>query len=71
MGKRPYVLYTDAFVTVSLATSVSGTASLSLPIPNLAALTGIKLYFQWANLDVGANQLNLTSSNYGRALLGN
>jgi hypothetical protein len=70
-GAPGCVLYIDQVVSVPMVTTANGTSSLPLTIPNDPALVGLKLYFQWANLDTAANALGVTTSNYGRALLGN
>ena len=64
-------LYNDALITVAMATTAGGTSTLPLPVPNNPALVGVKLYFQWIDVDPTANALGLIGSNYGRALVGN
>jgi hypothetical protein len=63
-------IYHDVLVAIGTGTT-TGSAALPLAIPNAAGLVGYKAYFQWVVLDVAANALGVTTSNYGRALIGN
>ena len=63
-------LYQSLDLSGALATNSSGAASAPLPIPSSTSLTGMKIYTQFAILDLKANKLGLAFSNYGRALLG-
>lgn len=60
---------------VSSATAVFtdpvGGASISTVVPASAALVGILFYAQWACFDPPANAMGITSSDYGRVLVGN
>lgn len=51
-------------------TSGSGTATLSIPVPNNDKLVGAKLHHQWMVVDSGANMLGLSFSNGGTATIG-
>ncbi|HHI80834.1 MAG TPA: hypothetical protein ENK02_12765 [Planctomycetes bacterium] len=51
--------------------AVNGKASLKLPIPNSPSLLCARFYNQFLVVDSKANKLGLTSSNYGRGLIGN
>ena len=62
--------YHDAAVLLGTATDASGTASIAIAIPANPALVGYVLYSQWLAFDNGATG-GLTTSNYGRALVGN
>jgi hypothetical protein len=46
--------------TVTAVTSASGNASIPLPLPE--PLAGADLWFQWFHFDLGANPLNLVST---------
>lgn len=71
VGAPNCTVYTNQLVGIGMVASASGTATLSIGVPNDPSLTGLKLYWQWADLDAAANALGLTTSNYGRSLLGN
>ena len=64
------MIYHDGLITVGLVTTTNGTALLNLGVPNDPGVTGLKLYFQFGNQDPAANGLGLTTSNYGRILVG-
>lgn len=51
-------------------TNASGSASLSLPIPNDKTLAGVVFYNQFFVLDPTINSLKLVGSNFGRVLIG-
>lgn len=53
------------------ATDAAGAALRSFTVPNSTAYNGIRLYAQWACLDLPANALGLTTSDYARVLIGN
>ena len=50
--------------------STTGTGAIGLPIPNDPNFVGIVLYSQWFLIDPNLAS-GISSSNYGRALLGN
>jgi hypothetical protein len=52
-------------------TDGSGTALSALAVPGDPSLAGVLIYAQWACLDLGANALGITTSDYARILLGN
>ncbi len=51
--------------------ATNGKASVKLPIPNSASLLCVRFYNQFLVVDAKANKLKLTTSNYGRGLIGN
>jgi hypothetical protein len=53
------------------ATSGNGAGSVSFPVPRMAILDGVHLYFQWLVRDPGANAMGWVFSNGGDALFGN
>jgi hypothetical protein len=59
----------DPLVTFNV-TNTAGTASLTLPIPNSAALLMATFYNQAYVIDNGANPLGLTASNGGEGVIG-
>lgn len=71
IGATGCTMYCNAIIAAPLTTSSSGNARVTVNVPNLPTLVAYKLYFQWANLDVAANSLGITTSDYGRALFGN
>ncbi|HET9384858.1 MAG TPA: hypothetical protein VFO67_06900, partial [Gemmatimonadales bacterium] len=62
--------YIDFVVTFATIADPAGTATVGIAIPADPALVGFLLYSQWIALDGGAAG-GLTTSNYGRALVGN
>jgi hypothetical protein len=62
--------YTDLAVTLGALSDGAGAASIGIAIPADPALVGFLLYSQWVGLDGGVAG-GLTTSNYGRALVGN
>ena len=62
--------YVNAATTLGTFADGAGAATLSTGLPNDPGLVGLTLYSQWAALDAGATG-GLTTSNYGRALIGN
>lgn len=64
-------LYHDVFLALPLSSDASGQASVSFTLPRFRTAIGLLLYFQWAGVDLAANQLGVTTSSYGRALVGN
>lgn len=62
-------LYTDLVFTNLIALDATGAGSQPLGMPAIAS--GFQFYTQYACLDVSANVLGITSSNYGRVLVGN
>jgi len=57
-------------ITVTPTLTNQGMAAITIPIPNSATLSGARFYTQWFALDVPANRVGLTTSNYGRVLVG-
>ncbi len=51
--------------------ATNGKASVKLPIPNSPSLLCARFYNQFLVVDPKANKLKLTTSNYGRGLIGN
>jgi hypothetical protein len=66
-GCRAYV---DIVVTLGTIADGAGAATVGVAVPNDPGLVGVVLYSQWAALD-GLAAGGLTTSNYGRALIGN
>lgn len=66
-GCMQYVT-TDAMSVA--VTDASGTAQKAFVLPNSAAYTGVRLYGQWVCLDLAANALGATTSDYARILIG-
>jgi hypothetical protein len=62
-------LYTDLVFTSLIVLDATGAGSQPLAMP--ATAIGFHFYTQYACLDVSANVLGITSSNYGRVLVGN
>ncbi|MCB9881721.1 MAG: S8 family serine peptidase [Planctomycetes bacterium] len=54
----------------AVATGAAGAGSLTLPIPNVTGLIGIKFYNQYIALDAPANTLGLTFTNGGAGKIG-
>ena len=50
--------------------STAGAGSLTLPIPNVTGLIGVKFYNQYIALDAPANTLGLTFTNGGAGKIG-
>lgn len=65
------LLYTDPLVVLGTLSDASGASAIPLGIPSSPSYVGVKVYTQWLNLDAQANGLGLTTSNYGRVLIGN
>lgn len=63
--------YVSADSANALLTDAAGVASQSVRLPNSSALIGLLVWSQFACVDAGANQLGLTTSNYGRVAIGN
>ncbi len=70
-GAPGCLLYHDVFFVAPLSSDPLGTAALAFPLPRFQNTIGLLLYFQWAAADLSANSLGLTTSSYGRALVGN
>lgn len=51
-------------------TDPSGVALVPFAVPNSSGVIGILLYAQWACLDLPANALGITTSDYARMLIG-
>jgi len=62
--------YVSAVATLLTIADGAGAASTSTTLPNDPGLVGLVIYSQYAPLDAGAPG-GLTTSNYGRALVGN
>jgi hypothetical protein len=62
--------YIDGVVTLGAVADGAGAATIGIAIPASPGLVGAVLYSQWAALD-GLVAGGLTTSNYGRALVGN
>jgi hypothetical protein len=60
----------QSFDLLLAAGAASGSAKVSLPIPNNNALLGVKFLNQWLILNKGANALGLTFSNGGEGTIG-
>jgi len=63
--------YFSLLTTQLVVVGAAGTASVALPVPSLASLVGLKFYAQYACVDLPANTTGITTSNYGRVLVGN
>lgn len=70
-GASGCTLYHDVTASAGVLTDPAGTATLTLAIPTAAPIAGIALYASALVLDLGANAAGVTTTNYGRALLGN
>lgn len=64
-------LYHDVWFALPLLSDPLGQASVSFNLPRFRTAIGLLLYFQWAAVDLPANALGVTTSSYGRALVGN
>lgn len=53
-----------------VATSATGTGSLSIPVPAQNTLIGLKLHHEWMVVDSGANALGFSFSDGGTATIG-
>ncbi len=62
--------YIDGVVAFGAIADGAGAATIGIAIPASAGLVGFLFYSQWAALD-GLAAGGLTTSNYGRALVGN
>jgi hypothetical protein len=62
--------YTDAAVVLPVLLDVAGAGAFAWTIPSAAPI-GVVFYSQFVCLDAGANALGATTSNYGRAFVGN
>jgi len=62
--------YVSPTVTGAVTTSTLGMAAYPIAIPNVVALAGTLLTMQYLVNDPGANAANLTTTNYGRLLIG-
>jgi len=61
----------DTFFTLMMPLPLTnGAVSLPLQVPSVAAFVGSSLWVQWAPIDVGANALSVTTSTFGRVLIG-
>lgn len=70
-GASGCTLYHDITASAGVLTDPAGTATLTLAVPTAAPIAGIALYASALVLDLGANPAGITTTNYGRALLGN
>lgn len=64
-------LLVDPVVLTAHVTSVTGTATSPISVPNTVGLVGADLFHQWVVLDGPANASGLVTSNAGRARIGN
>lgn len=71
IGAAGCTMYHDVLVAIGGLSNASGGATVSLPIPSSPSVVGFTAYFQWVALDLAANAAGITTSNYGRALVGN
>lgn len=61
----------DTFFSLMVPIPVqSGAATVPVGIPPATAFVGASVWAQWAPIDFGANALNLTTSTFGRILIG-
>jgi hypothetical protein len=65
IGAASCQVYIDQVLTQGTSAS-GGVASLTFPIPFDLAFVGVPHYVQWTLLDIAANRLGLTTSNYVR-----
>lgn len=65
-----YQYFSPASTLLAL-TDGAGAAPYPFAVPNSSAFTGMLVYAQWACLDLPANTLGITTSDYARLLLGN
>ncbi|MFO1078846.1 MAG: hypothetical protein U1E73_14080 [Planctomycetota bacterium] len=63
--------YTDNIASLLVFLDGSGAAAKLFGIPNNGGLIGVKVFTQFACVDPTANATGLTTSNYGRILIGN
>ncbi|MEZ5989898.1 MAG: hypothetical protein R3F30_12385 [Planctomycetota bacterium] len=70
IGAKGCWLYVSLDLLFGVPTDASGNASVRFPIPNDRSLVRNRVYFQYAPIDATANNLGLTTSNYGRVLIG-
>jgi len=52
-------------------TDATGSANLSIPVPNAQNLIGLQVFHQWAIWDPSANNLAIVTSDGGAATIGN
>ncbi|MBI5850271.1 MAG: hypothetical protein HZB39_04420 [Planctomycetes bacterium] len=64
-------LYHEIMTTITVFTDVTGTGNSLLSIPTVSSLAGTPLYVSAAVPDLLINAGGFTTTNYGRALLGN
>lgn len=62
LGAPNCKLYVDALLMTGFTRNASGQVSRKLTIPNLASLTNLSFYTQWANLDPTANAFGMNFS---------
>ena len=70
-GATGCTLYHNVVLAAPVPADGSGHAVTRVQIPPDKSLVCLALYFSYLVIDPNANPLGLTSSNYGRALLGN
>jgi hypothetical protein len=58
-----FLLHDLAPPSLNTATDVRGCASANLPIPFSVSLRGLRVYLSWFIIDIGANGLNVVTSN--------
>ena len=70
LGAPSCSLWHEPFFFFGAATDPAGKATMVLPISPDPILLGARLYASWLNLDGQGNGLGLTTSDYGRLILG-
>ncbi len=70
-GATGCTLYHDITVAVGSFSDPVGTSTLTLGIPPIPSLAGLLLYASAMVVDPPANSAGFTTTNYGRALVGN
>ncbi|MFM1872500.1 MAG: hypothetical protein RL398_1922 [Planctomycetota bacterium] len=63
--------YVAAEASIGTVLDATGSASNPFAVPAGGIFNGTRFYGQWACLDLGANALGVTVSNYTRVMLGN
>ena len=70
LGAPGCPLYVDFTAVQGTVTDPAGLGQVPTAVPNTPALINLRVYQQFMPLDQAANALGLTTSNYGRVLLG-
>jgi hypothetical protein len=71
LGANGCTLYHNVRFVIPVPADATGRASVRAQIPQDRGLVGAWLYFSYVAIDLAANPAGLTTSGYGRALLGN